>query len=94
MRILGDLQRRGMITGDEYRSVVDRLARPDQLGLDQYDIEQYSYFLSMLYRNGGYADQNVIEAISLEVTDNMVMSEGGILIPEQRDLIIPGQQLH
>ena len=94
MRILAALQRSGEITGDDYRSVVTRLAHPDQLGLDQYDVDQYSYYLSMLHRSGGNMDQNVVEAITLEVTDNLIQSQGGILLPAQQSLALQSQQLH
>ena len=94
MRILAALQQRGGITGDDYRSVASRLARPEQLGLDQYDIDQYSYYLSMLHQNGGTMDHNVTEALTLEVTDNLVQSQGGVLVPAQQDLILANQQIH
>lgn len=39
-------------------------------------------------------DQNVVEAITLEVTDNLIQSEGGILLPEQQSFALQSQPLH
>lgn len=94
MTILAGMQKNEEITGDQYHNVVTRLARPDQLGIDQYDVDQYSHYLSALYRNHAIWDQNVYEAITLEVTSNLAASQGGILIPASADLIIPDHFLH
>lgn len=93
LRLLTSMHKSGSITADDYHDVVSRLARPEQLGLNQQDVDQYSHYLSSLYRTGGIMDQNVSEAITLEVSNNLHTSEGGILVPADQDIILHAKQI-
>lgn len=92
IRLLRTMEVAGEITSDDCQSVFRRLARPEMLGLDQYDVDQYSYYLGMLHQRGGLMNPDVHQAMMLEVMSDLQESEGGILIPAQKDLILPKQQ--
>jgi hypothetical protein len=94
MTILNNLNRNGKITSDQYALVTSRLTYPQALGIDQQMVNSYSFYLSQIYQNGANWTGDVFDAISLEVTQNMTMSEGGILMPTAPVLQVSSTTMH
>lgn len=91
--ILNNLLNSGKITLEEYAYVSQRITHPGKLGIDQQMIEEYSAYLSACYHAGAAWTGDVWDALSMEVVKDVYMSQGGVLIPKNLPIQIPGQGL-
>lgn len=92
--ILKGMVRTREISHEQFYYVIERIARPDQLGMNQQDIEEYSAHLSGWYAGRANCDNAISEAITLEVSLNLVASTGGILMPAVQPIASSDQLLH
>lgn len=92
MEILRNKHRKGELTDDEFSYVVRHVSYPEALGMTQQVIDEYSTYLSYAHK-GAVANftDDVSDAISLEVSDRLVASPGGILVPAAQPIQMPSQ---
>ena len=87
-RILLGMLDKGEITSFDYTDVSRRITYPQALGIQQSYINDYSEYISVVFRNGGLATQDMSAAVALEVTGDYALSSGGILVPDNQ-LVLP-----
>ncbi len=88
-RILTAMLRSAEIDGMTFADVLSRITYPEALGIDQMYIDNYSVYISRSYQQQVQMTPDAAAAIALEVTENLIMSPGGILLPTIQDLILP-----
>lgn len=88
-RLLSAMAKKNEITSERAMNALNRITYPAALGIDQAYIEDYSAFISLSYTQRVQPASDLVEAIALEVSENLTSSPGGILVPAQRDLILP-----
>lgn len=81
--------RNNEIDGVTFADVLSRITYPEALGIDQMYINNYSAYISLSYQQKMQMTPDAAAAIALEVTENLTMSPGGILLPAIQDLILP-----
>lgn len=92
--ILHGMVRTCEITHEQFYYASRHIARPDMLGLDQQSIEEYSAHLSQVYIGRGDWDPAVYEAITLEVSLNLCVSKGGVLVPVVQPIALLDEVIH
>jgi len=88
-RLLNAMSKKGEISNEQAMNALNRITYPDALGIDQAYIEDYSEFINFSYTQLVSITSDYVEAIALEVSENLTTSPGGILVPAQRDLVLP-----
>lgn len=88
-RLLNAMSQKGEITYEQAMDALNRITYPEALGIDQAYIEDYSEYINLSYTQQIVITTDFIEAIALEVSENLTASQGGILVPARRDLILP-----
>jgi hypothetical protein len=92
MDILKNQRKKGDLTDEEYSLVARHLAHPEALGISQQHVDEYSHYISSLYQGSNAAwSEEVNHAISLDVSDRLMASSGGILIPAAQPIQMPSQ---
>ncbi|MDK6726913.1 hypothetical protein QP713_09125 [Neisseria mucosa] len=80
MEQVGRLFKTGQITQKQRLFLEDRIYSPEHLGIYQYDVDDYSEYLNYWYKGRGNANDDLINAIGIEVA-GYTANESGILIP-------------
>ncbi|AFQ50433.1 hypothetical protein [Burkholderia cepacia] len=88
-RLLTAMSQKGEITHEQALDALNRITYPGALGIDQGYIEDYSEYINISYKQQVQLRSDYIEAIALEVSENLTTSPGGILVPARQDLILP-----
>ena len=88
-RLLNAMSQKGEITHEQAMDALSRITYPGALGIDQAHIEDYSEYINISYTQLVPIQSDYIEAIALEVSENLTTSPGGILVPARQDLVLP-----
>lgn len=82
MDILNNQRRLKKLTDEQYAVVTRHITHPQDLGINQQFVDEYSHYIRSLYQGSNAAwTEEINQAISLEVCDGLTASPGGILMP-------------
>lgn len=92
--ILHGMVRTGEITYEQFYYASRHIGRPDMLCIDQQTVEEYSAYISRVYMGQATWEKPIYEAIALEISLNLNVSSGGILVPVTQPIVSSGEVTH